>query len=129
MPAYHGVAPPSPEQLAILRSRGRESLELLEGFLVSRGPFLGGQSPNIADFFIASDLFALDIDPDRDTWFNGLHVLNKWLESLRECNGYVASHRSWNGIVPKLQTLIVEEAETPRNNHWVADACLSIEEL
>lgn len=124
MPAYHGVASPPPEELAHLCSRGRESLELLEGFLRGRGSLLGGQNPGVADFFIASDLFTLDVDPERDKWFDGLYVLSNWLERLRGTTGYAISHRSWNAIVPRLQALISEGGETPRDNYWVADAIM-----
>ena len=122
-PAYHGVAPPPPEEIELLHERGRECLVLLEGFLGSRGPFIGGQGPNVADFFIASDLFALDLDPERDAWFDGLHALPTWLDRLRASEGYAVSHRPWNAIIPRLQALLSADAEGPRNNHWVADAC------
>lgn len=128
MPAYHGAAPPQPDEIGVLRSKGRESLELLEGFLHARGLFLGGQSPGIADFFVASDLFALDIDPERDSWFDGLYALRNWLKRLRETEGYACSHRPWNAIVPKLRDLLLTDATTSRNNHWVADECAAFGE-
>lgn len=128
MPSYNGSQPPPPQELELRRSLGRESLELLEGFVQRRGLFLGGQSPNIADFFIASDLFALDIDPDREQWFDGLYILCNWLERLRETKGYTISHRPWNAIVPRLKTLLSDGSGTPRNNFWVADACMPFEE-
>jgi len=123
MPAYHGVAPPPSEDVNRLRARGRDSLELLELLLGDRGKYLGGQAPTIADFFIASDLFALDLDPDRDTWFEGLSALPAWLERLRRSSGYQGSHRPWNAIIPRLQELLSTHAGTPRDNFWVADAC------
>lgn len=123
MPAYHGVAPPSSEDLERLRARGRECLGLLDSLIESRGKFVGGRNPNVADFFIASDLFALDLDPERGSWFDGLRVLPSWLERLRETDGYAISHRPWNAIIPRLQVLLSSEAEERQDNRWVADAC------
>ena len=123
IPAYHGVAPPRSEEVKRLRNRGRESLELLELLLGGRGAYLGGRAPTVADLFIASDLFALDLDPDRDAWFDGFPAVSVWLESLRSSHGYQVSHRPWNAIIPRLQELLSAHEGTPRDNFWVADAC------
>jgi len=124
MPAYKGVAPPSTLEVEQIWAQGRESLILLAELLSSRGDFLGGQTPSIADFFVASDLFALDIDPERGEWFMGLPSINEWLDRLRKRDGYRVSHAAWNAIVPRLRELISTPATTPRNPSWVADACI-----
>ena len=123
MPAYKGVAPPSDIKVEQLWAQGRESLILLAELLSGRGDFLGGPAPSIADFFVASDLFALDIDPDRSRWFEGLLSVGEWLDRLRDRDGYRVSHAAWNAIVPRLRELISTPATTPRNPSWVADAC------
>jgi glutathione S-transferase len=123
MPAYHGVAPPDPGKRERLRERGRESLALLERFLCDRGDYLGGESPSIADLFIASDLYALDLDPARAAWFDGLAEVSAWLERLRTLHGYQVSHAPWNSIIPRLQHLLTTAADSHRDNSWVPDAC------
>jgi len=122
-PAYTGASPPSDERVRQLRERGREPLTLLEGFLVGRGSFLGGRTPSVADLFIASDLYALDADPMKGSWFYGLPRVSGWLDRLRDRNGYRISHAAWNAIVPRIQQLVSLEARGSRNPRWVADAC------
>jgi glutathione S-transferase len=124
MPAYKGVAPPKDPEVEQLRVQGRKSLALLAELLRSSGDYLGGPNPSVADFFIASDLFALDIDPDRNGWFDGLPSISKWLERLRNRDGYLVSHAAWNAIVPRLRELISTPASTPRDPSWVADTCV-----
>ena len=124
LPAYRNVARPESSEVRRLRTQGRESLELLDRLLVDRGHFLGGGRPSIADLLIASDLFALDIDPERDELFGGLDSLNVWLEGLRRRDGYGTSHAAWNAIVPMIQGLIASSDTSPRDPGWVAEACI-----
>jgi len=123
MPAYKNAPPPDASKVHELRARGRESLDLLEVLLESRGGYLGGSRPSIADLFIASDLFALDIDPDRSELIDGLPAVCGWLDQLRRQDGYRISHAAWNAIVPRIQTLISSADPEPRDAVWVADAC------
>jgi glutathione S-transferase len=123
MPAYKAIEPPAAEEVHTLRARGRESLALLEVFLLDRGSYLGGERPSIADLFIASDLFALDIDPDRDKLLKDLPTVEAWLERLRERDGYQLSHAPWNAVVPKVRQLIRSNDKEPRDPSWVADVC------
>jgi glutathione S-transferase len=124
MPAYKGAAPPDAAQQEVLRDRGRESLALLEVLLADRGSFMGGASPSIADFFVASDLFALDIDPARGELFTeDLPAVGRWLERLRERDGYRISHAAWNAVVPRVRELLAAPPASPRDPHWVAEVC------
>ena len=90
---------------------------------MARGDFVGGEKPSVADFFIASDLYALDLDPGRNTWFEGLPGLSAWLERLRGSRGYDVSHRPWNAILPRLRELLASGSASKRDCHWVAGAC------
>jgi glutathione S-transferase len=122
-PAYHGATPPPPKERNRLRARGRESLALLERFLSERGDYLGGVRPNLADLFIAPDLFALDLDPERAVWFEGLPTVSDWLQRLRQLHSYRVSHAPWNAVIPRLQKLLAAEPKGLRDNFWVAEAC------
>lgn len=123
MPAYRGVVPPPAEERRRRFERGRESLALLEVLLAERGDYLGGRAPSLADLFIAPDLFALDLDPDRAAWFDGLPRVSEWLLRLRDRRGYQVSHAPWNAIVPRLKKLLTTADGAPRDGLWVADAC------
>lgn len=123
-PAYNGVAPPGRHRTRELRAAGRESLELLDAMISDQGSFLGGVEPSIADLFIASDLFALDADPDRAEWFEGLPGIASWLDRLRERDGYKTSHAAWNAVVPLFRELLLQPASKSRDPGWVKEACL-----
>ena len=123
MPAY--FAAPPPDDAAHRRAECRASLERLESLLREGDPYLGGAQPSLADLYIASDLFALDIDPDRTELFGGLRKISAWLECLRKTHGYTVSHGPWNAIVPRLRELLTSGDVTPRDCSWVADACLA----
>lgn len=121
MPAYLDAQPPDVEICQQLRETGKESLRKLDQILSMQGHFLGGREPSMADFFIAPDLFALDIDQARDDWFSECPALRKWLTALRERTGYETSHAMWNAIVPRLRDLLLSESNERRNPAWVAD--------
>lgn len=121
MPAYKGVSLPNAGTCERLREAGKESLGKLERILMGQGEFLGGCEPSIADFFIAPDLFTLDIDPARDDWFSGFPAVREWLAALREREGYKWSHAPWNSIVLRLRDLLVSESTQERSPGWVAD--------
>jgi glutathione S-transferase len=123
MPAYKGIEPPADPEVHALRACGRESLALLEIILAVRGSYLGGERPSIADLFIASDLFALDIDPDRDELLRDLPATDSWLEQLRERHGYQVSHAAWNAVVAKVRQLILTADSGRRDPSWVAEVC------
>jgi glutathione S-transferase len=124
MPAYKGAVPPTHDEQKRLRSRGRESLVHLQGMLATQGQFLGGEQPSVADFHVASDLFALDADPKRSDWFDGLPVISGWLERLRDREGYQSSHAAWNAVVPRIRDLVMNPTSDARDPGWVADLCL-----
>jgi glutathione S-transferase len=124
MPAYKGVAPPRDLEVEQRWTQGRESLFLLADLLRSCGDYLGGATPSVADFFVASDLFALEIDPNLNAWFEDLPSIVEWLDRLRNCDGYRISHAAWNAIIPKIRVLISTPATTRRDPSWVAEACL-----
>jgi len=121
MPAYKGTPPPDVETVKVLQKSGKESLRSLNSALCDRGAFLGGDQPSIADFFIASDLFALDADPARDEWFADCQVVSDWLENLRKRDGYSVSHSHWNAIIPRVRELILSNPGVGSDPGWVAD--------
>jgi len=110
MPAYKGVSSPPAGEVQGRRVRGKLCLALLEELLSIRGLYLGGERPSVADFFVSADLFALDIDPDRDDWFDQVPAVRKWLQRLRARDGYRASHGAWNAVVPRIRELICTPA-------------------
>jgi glutathione S-transferase len=125
MPAYHGGATLPDDRKTALRNHARSSLERLDRLFGDRAPFLGGTEANIADFFIAPDLFALDIDPEREILFGGLPRISGWLDRLRNTRGCQVSHASWDAIVPRLRELLSEGSPGKRDCRWVAGACLA----
>lgn len=120
MPAYRGVSSPGAEKVKQLRETGKESLQMLEKIISSQGTFLGGNRPSMADFFVASDLFALDVDPTRHEWFSDCPAVNRWLEKLRKRDGYRSSHSQWNAIIPHVRELISNPIEGS-DPGWVAE--------
>jgi glutathione S-transferase len=125
MPAYHGGANLPNDRKMALRKNTRASLERLEQLFGDSTPFLGGIEANVADFFIASDLFALDIDPGREVLFDGLPRISCWLDRLRDSRGCLVSHAPWDAIVPRLRELLSDGGPGKRDCRWVADACLA----
>jgi len=121
MPAYIGATPPSDDMTQQLRDVGKESLKTLNQALVERGTFLGGVEPSIADFFIASDIFALDIDPAREDWFPHCPAVSVWLAKLRSRDGYKSSHSQWNAILPRVRKLLTSNPIEQRTPSRVAD--------
>lgn len=125
MPAYNGDPPPTSDVTKQLKNNIRRSLALLETFLAHRGVFLGGEKPSIADLFIASDVFALDADPEIDELAGQFSGILRWLDRLRVREPYRVSHAPWNAVVPRVKKLLKTQGESNRNPSWVADVCLA----
>jgi len=124
MPAYKGDVPPAVEEIEKLRRNISRSLVLLQTFLDERGEYLGGKQPSVADLFIASDLFALDIDLAFDELIAPFPGILSWLDRLRTRQPYKASHAAWNVVVPYIRELLLNKDPAPRDPAWVADVCL-----
>lgn len=122
-PGYLGHAAPPQERVDALRARLRESLEQLELFL-EPGPFLGGRRIAAPDLLFASEIFALDCDPDRELYIANLPRVTAWLDRMRGTSNYEPSHRAWNAVVPlMLQRLRQANVPPDSNPAWVAEAC------
>jgi len=124
MPAYKGDEPPGVEEIEKLRRNIHRSLVLLQTLLNERGEYLGGKQPSVADLFIASDVFALDIDLAPDELMAPFPGILSWLERLRAREAYRLSHAAWNAVVPRIRELCLNMERAPRDPTWVAEACL-----
>lgn len=124
MPAYKGGVSPGTDEVKYLKGNIQRSLGLLEHFLGERDGFLGGARLSIADLFIASDVFVLDVDPARDELFDPFPVVRGWLESLRNRPACTASMAAWSAITPGIRELLLNADMRERDPAWVADACL-----
>ncbi|HLG86313.1 MAG TPA: glutathione S-transferase family protein [Alphaproteobacteria bacterium] len=74
-PSYLGQSAPQHDQVVVLRGRVREVLDQIEQFL-EPGPFLAGDRMTAPDFMLASEIFALDCDPDREHYLTDLPRLS-----------------------------------------------------
>lgn len=110
-----------------LRETGKASLQTLDKAIRIQGTFLGGDKPSIADFFVAADLFALDVDAARDDWFSECPAVRAWLEKLRKRDAYKLSHAHWNAIIPHVRELISSNPEEGSDPGWVADSLILTE--
>jgi glutathione S-transferase len=124
-PSYLGH--PAPPQHAVDRLRGnvRTVLEQIEQFL-GASPFLGGERIVAPDVVFASEVFALDCDPNRDLYVSNLPRLSTWLNRLRGLAGYQESHRAWNVVVPLISRRLREGVAQNSTPAWVADACKQV---
>jgi glutathione S-transferase len=125
MPAYKGDAPPGVEEIGQLKEGICRSLALMDLFLAERGEYLGGEKPSVADLFIASDVFALDVDPGLDELIGPFPRVFRWLERLRTRQAYRVSHAPWNAVIPRIRELLCNADRTTRDPFWVADTCLA----
>jgi len=124
MPAYKGGATPGADEVEQLKGNIRISLALLEHFLDECGGFLGGTIPSIADLFIASDVFVLDVDPARDDLLEPFPGVQHWLDSLRKRPACMVSLAAWSAVTPRIRELLTSRDQTPRDPAWVAKYCL-----
>jgi len=124
MPAYKGGPLPAAGEIKRLQDNIRWSLGLLESFLDQCGGFLGGIDPSIADLFIASDVFVLDVDPARDELLGPFPAIRRWLKSLRKRPACEVSLAAWTAITLCIRELLMNKDQAERDPTWVADACL-----
>ena len=119
-----GAPRPGAERVTQLRQRARDALAGLEELLGSE-PFLGGQRPRAPDLLFASELYALDCDPDLAAVLDGFAGVRRWADRLRERSGYTATHRAWNAVVPLIVARLRDGAPPGAGAAWIADACES----
>jgi glutathione S-transferase len=121
-PAYLGQPRPDPGTRDRMREGFRECLEQLAE-LFEGGPFVALDRLTAADVLLASDLRALDGDPERDLAFGGAPTVLSWLERLGERQGYLASHRLWNEVAPVVRSRLLEPLGRATDPGWVAELC------
>jgi glutathione S-transferase len=122
MPAYNGLE--QAEEAVIQRSRDNfaETLAHLDDFLVG-GDFLCGGCETVPDLLFAAELFALDIDPDRDRYLTPWPRIVRWLERMRRAPGYEVSHLAWNHVAPEISARLEQLPNDDFEPSWVADEC------
>jgi glutathione S-transferase len=125
VPAYFGRPHTEPQEVARIRAEFAETLSQLNDFL-SEGPFLAGESATVPDLLFAAELFALDIDPQRDTYLNAHPHVVAWLERMRTVSGYDAAHVAWNHVAPMITAKWRDAPGEDFDPAWVADACLAV---
>jgi len=121
MPCF-GARRPAPDRVAQLRERAREALAGLEE-LLGDAPFLGGERPRVPDLLFASELYALDCDPDLAAVLDGFAGVRAWGERLRASPGYAATHAGWNAVVPLIAARLRDGAPAGAGAAWVAETC------
>jgi len=124
MPAYHGTPRAVPETVARIRGGFAETLDHLDGFLAG-GPFLAGRTVTVPDLLFASELFALDMDPERERYVDDRRPLGQWLKRMRAVSGYEVSHAPWNHVAPMVAERWRGAPGVGFDTAWVADACLA----
>jgi glutathione S-transferase len=122
VPSFGAPRPP-PERIAKLRERARESLAGLEG-LLGGAPYLGGEQPRACDLLLASELYALDCDPDRTALLEGIPGVCAWEQRMRGLPGYAPTHAGWNAVVPLILARLRGSLPPGPGAAWIADACL-----
>jgi glutathione S-transferase len=121
MPCF-GARRPAPDRIGKLRQRAREALAGLET-LLGDAPYLGGQRPSAPDLLFASELYALDCDPELGEVLEGLGGVRAWGERLRKLPGYAATHLGWNAVAPMLAARLRDGVPEGVGALWIADAC------
>ncbi len=121
-PSYLGQTAPPRDRVVTLRGRVRETLDRIEQFLET-GPFLAGDRITAPDLMFASEIFALDCDPDREDYLADLPRLSSWLDRLRALRSYGISHRPWNAVVPIVRQRLTDGVAPGCDPGWVADLC------
>jgi glutathione S-transferase len=121
-PSYCGFAPPPRELIEGLKTNVRAVLEEVEHFL-GTALFLSGTRPTVPDLLFASEIFALDCDPERESHVAERTRLNPWLDRMRALPSYAVTHKQWNALVPHLRARLREEPAPGRDPSWVAAIC------
>ena len=112
------------ERVAQLRERAREALAGLEE-LLGGAPFLGGDRPRVPDLLFASELYALDCDPELPALLDGLGGVRGWAERLRARSGYAPTHAGWNAVAPLIAARLRDGVSAGAGAAWIADVCES----
>ena len=126
MPVYHGFERPDADTLARLQEAFRECLEQLEDFLGGK-PFVAGERITAPDLVLASELFVLDADPDRERLLEPFPALRDWLERLRRRPACRTVNRCWDRLVPVVEERLNRPATHRSDPGWVADLCRDTE--
>ena len=126
-PAYVGAGRPDAARVDRKREAFRETLLQLDTFLGGTG-FLAGSEPTIPDLLFASELVALDADPDRDNYLQGHGNVCDWLGRMRELPGYATVHACWSAVAEHMLDMPGGEAAAPRDPTWVAELCERVDQ-
>jgi glutathione S-transferase len=121
-PAYISAPRPSATEVATLRGRFAETLGQLDAFLV-KTRFLAGEAPTVPDLLFASELFALDVDPERRTYLDCHRRLTAWLDRVRRLGHYQTSHCAWNAVIPLMRARLTGDIASSSDPSWVAECC------
>ncbi len=119
-----GAPRPAPERVTQLRQRAREAIAGVEE-LLGGAPFLGGQRPHAPDLLFASELYALDCDPDLAEVLDGFAGVRCWSDRLQELSGYATVHQGWNAVLPMITARLKDGVPARAGAAWIADACES----
>ena len=120
MPAYLGAPKPPAAEVS---QRG-EALHAMLGQLdsvLANAPFLAGATISASDILFASDLAALEIDPDRREILASFTNIENWLATLQAMTNYQKSHSVWNRVAPQIMKAVNEPMGS--GPEWVAEAC------
>lgn len=119
MPAYLGFARPSQEEIAVKLEAIDSMFTSLDGMLADNDYLCGGQI-SAADLLYASDVFALEIDPNYHQIIGQYPNISEWLERMKARPCYLQSNAAWNRVVPQILAL---EGGTKGTPEWVALEC------
>lgn len=119
MPAYTGIPQPSPDEIAVKLRSLKEMLDQLNNFLADKD-FLSGGCISAPDLVFASEVFALEIDPQFSSILDPYKNAVGWLDRLKSLPGYQDSHKVWNHLAQRILRSI---PQPPSNSAWVADYC------
>jgi glutathione S-transferase len=125
MPAYFGTPHADPDEVARVRDAFDEVFEQLDNFLAG-SPFLAGDEVTAPDLLFAAELFALDMDPERDIYLEPHLRVLAWLERMRTVTGYEVSHAPWNHVVPMVKDRWRRAPAEGWDPAWVAEECQKV---
>ncbi|MFK8048368.1 MAG: glutathione S-transferase family protein [Halioglobus sp.] len=120
MPAYLGVPKPSAAVISERRELLHTMLGQLDSMLANK-PFLAGTKISAADILFASELAALEIDPEQHNILASFTHIEHWLLHLRASPNYQKSHSVWHHIAPQIMSAISEPHRS--SPEWIAQVC------
>lgn len=120
MPAYLNEPKPSAHEISQRRDSLHGMLEQLDSMLQNQ-QFLAGANISAPDILFASDLAALEIDPERTKIFSSFPNIKDWLKILHALPSYKKSHEVWRQVAPQIMSALNESKGS--NPEWVAEAC------